>query len=371
MKMSTMQNGGFQNKVTSNARYEDSNALLRTYSAFSHMAYTVPLLNSIIFHVFSCISILLSAVTCYIYMARSREDAKSSQKLAYLLSPRQNPFFNHILLLASCSAYQVIRIVYFNVLPQLQGQPYHTVQGFANACFTAATIVSAAIIVSFTGMMLGLFVNLQWQQSRMGKRIINVAQVILTSELIVAIIVQVALTVTINTDYLRHYAWESAIVALMILSSGLVVVPIIFFTLRLIIISPPKVRSPLLKLLVSAVFGSGVALLSLLKSWRELNSYGFATLFTHRDPNYPPYQEVVADVLPLLDITVITFMHPFLGTFCSLPFLFSASTAKWLEDHASISLFASVSRIVNGSSHKSSQAPNSVSVAGPSFVMPS
>ena len=125
-----------------------------------------------------------------------------------------------------------------------------------------------------------------------------------------------------------------------------------------------------MKLFISATFGTCAAFIFFAKLAGELTSYGFGTLFTHRETNYPAYQVIVADVLPLLELTIITYMHPFIGTFCSLPFLFSTSTAKWLEDHSSASIASGVSRLVNGSVRKGSQTPNSVSVVGASFALP-
>ena len=335
------------------------------------MVFAIPLLNTIVFHVFSNLSLLLSAITCYIYVARSREGAKSSFKLAYVLSPRRNAFFNHIIVLASCASYHIVRMVYFNVLPNLQGQPYHTVHRFANANFTAASIAIAGIIISFTGIMLGLFVNLQWQQSRIGKRIINVAQVILTGELVLVVVAHAAFAVAFHADYNRHAAWEAAVGYFVIVSCALIEIPLIFFILRLTILSPPQLRSSLFKLFLSATLGAGASFIHLAKLHRELARFGLDVLFTHRDPEYAPYQAIVESVEPMLELTLMTFVHSLVGTYCSVPFLFSASTAKWIEEHSSASIGASVNRIVNGSVRKSSLAPNTISVVGPSFAMPS
>ena len=68
--------------------------------------------------------------------------------------------------------------------------------------------------------MLGLFVNLQWQQSRIGKQIINVAQVVFTGELIVAIMAYISFAVVFHADYDRHYAWESVVAACVVLRPG-------------------------------------------------------------------------------------------------------------------------------------------------------
>ena len=328
------------------------------------MAYNVPLLNTVVFHVFSSISLALSAITCYIYVARSRKEARLGPRLAFVLSPRRNGFFNHIVLLASCCIYHVVRMVSFNVLPHLQGQTFHTVYGFINVNLSIASMSIAGIIIPFTGIMAGLFANLRLPQSHRGKKLLDAAQVIFTSELFLVIVAHVVVIAVFHADFYRHAAWQDFIDCCVVVSCSLIAVPLLFFTLRQIAISPPQVRSSLAKLFVTASFGTGASAILLAKLVVDL-SFGHEALFTHRNPNYPPYQAIVENVEPLLELTVITFMHSLVGIFCSVPFLFSASTAKWLEDNPPAfmgSVRSSIVRIINASNQKIIPAPQAASI---------
>ena len=311
------------------------------------MAYELPLANNILFHAFSAVSLLLALTTLYLYVFRalalssSNVSASTSGRitsgritsglsvLLFLLSPLRNAFHHHHLLLASCCVYHVLRIVNVHGLAALQGRAYGQVQAYVNFLFALTAVPIDAMLLAFAGIMLGLFANLQWQPSRLGKRMLGLAHVSLSCVLVLAAIGHGVVEGVFCADPHRNAAWQSVVSALIASVSVLLVLPVLLRSLAILVSSPAHVRAPLLKLTLSACFGLTAAALLLRNLFSALQLYGFAALFTHRDPGYPPYALAVDDVEPFLELPVLTYVHSLVGTFCSLPFLFSASTAEW------------------------------------------
>ena len=297
------------------------------------MAYSLPLPESVVFHVLTSISFIAASVTCYVYVARAREQGVP------IFSPTKNPFFNHMILLSSCSIFHILRPILLHGLISLEGSRVGRVMAFYNAVSVPTAIIVCTIFCSFSGILLGLFVNLQWPESRTAKRLTRGFQLFLSAVMGISALSILIFAAAFALDPYRLFAWYNVIVGLVDALCALIVVPLMFFTLRLVLLSftargteLATVRFSLLKLLLTTAFGTPAAVIQLLRTVVELADFGFNALFSHRDPSDPIYQSIVSDIEPRLDIALTTYLYSLCGTMASLPFLLSGSSQKWIRD---------------------------------------
>ena len=189
------------------------------------------MLNNIIFHTFSAVSILASGAAALVYLLRSREEArKHAQPWRFLFSPRRNAFYFHIWLFISGVLYQLARIVYINMAPRYQGATVGAFEAFRAPISFVTYNCTSFMVLSYSAIVLSLYIRLESALKHLADRLILWFHRIAATLLVAHLILETAFYAIIAPDWFRLRAWTTVIGAFVNALGLALMGPLIFAT---------------------------------------------------------------------------------------------------------------------------------------------
>ena len=298
--------------------------------------YRLPLVNAIVFHALSSISILVCLAALASYGCRALEAAPKPERLKSVLSPFRNPYFFQLVMFLAGTTYHLSRIIYTNGVLGFQGSSLLHLEGFRAATWFPTTLSICMMVLGFATVLTTLFINLKVFRPRQAARLVLYAQRFGAFAMSTALLALVVLNAILR-DFQQLRGWTNIVQASAVSLTILVVLPQSLL-MAVLLIQQLRLRktdtnsnagNALAKLLVAAVFGCGASTVLIAAVIANPRQFALNSLLVTQAPEV--YAVLVKDIRPFLDLTNATYVYSISGSAAALPFLLAPSNLAWLR----------------------------------------
>ena len=173
--------------------------------------FTYPLLNNVVFHAFSFISLAASGTALMTHSLRAVEESRRHAKpWRFLLSPVRNQFLFHLAHFAACLVYQATRLVNWHGTPRFQGARVGAYEAFRAPVTFLTYTGTSLMILTFSAIILGLYLRIEGSIRDRGDSLMQVANRGTALVLLLIIALNAGFLATMPPDWFRLRAWTTA-----------------------------------------------------------------------------------------------------------------------------------------------------------------